>query len=309
MVDVGETLGRTYFQAAVRKGGEQPKPAKEYNPFVDTPNLFLEFARIVERKDSHQALGDWWDKYGLLGLTPRNPRYSEGTLRQGYQDQLLGLPLYRHDDRGGPADDFRYIYLLANEANKALTLYEASLNRDAAKLESLIFGEAGDGGLRDELKRKADASGGEWWVDVLATRALMQTVEYVRALVSVYAYPAIACPDERADGTSEKESPWTEKQLFQSWGARNLAGAMYMQFYWLITSASELSRCKHCKRIISFAPPIPAEWGQDTRKPRSDKEFCDRRCRQNYHYHHRVKPSRLKEGPDLTQGLGFAVSE
>ena len=81
---------------------------------------------------------------------------------------------------------------------------------------------------------------------------------------------------------------WAPEGMAPSLRPRNLLGAMYVQFYWLVASAGDLSRCKHCNRIISYASPIP---GSRDRKPRKDKEFCDKRCRQNYHYHNRIKPS------------------
>jgi hypothetical protein len=81
---------------------------------------------------------------------------------------------------------------------------------------------------------------------------------------------------------------WVRK-LTSTWRVRNLLGAMYLQFYSLITSTGALSRCKYCNRIISYAPPMPKS---ERRKPRNDKAFCDSRCRQNYHYHNRIKPNR-----------------
>jgi hypothetical protein len=47
---------------------------------------------------------------------------------------------------------------------------------------------------------------------------------------------------------------WVRK-LTSTWRVRNLLGAMYLQFYSLITSTGALSRCKYCNRIISYAPP------------------------------------------------------
>jgi hypothetical protein len=78
-------------------------------------------------------------------------------------------------------------------------------------------------------------------------------------------------------------------KLTGTWRVRNLLGAIYLQFFWLITSMSDLSRCTYCGRIISYAPPMPQS---GKRKPRKDKVFCDSRCRQNYHYHNRIKPAR-----------------
>ena len=105
--------------------------------------------------------------------------------------------------------------------------------------------------------------------------------------LAVFAYPAIS-----PTGSLHQQPLLTVDRLNASWGARNLLGAMYLQFFWLVTSAGELSRCKYCGRIISYAPPIPAGEDRKARKPRKDKEFCDSRCRQNYHYHNRIKPER-----------------
>src|SRR5215204_2569881 len=56
-----------YLQAA-NQGNyrEGPSPVHVYDPLTDTPRLFLDFARIVERKDPAQELLDWFHTYGLL---------------------------------------------------------------------------------------------------------------------------------------------------------------------------------------------------------------------------------------------------
>ena len=127
---------------------------------------------------------------------------------------------------------------------------------------------------------------GAAWIDVLVDRAMGQVWEHVMTL-AIFAYPAIS----PTDGPGIRPL-LTVDSLNASWGVRNLLGAMYLQFFWLVTSAGELSRCKYCGRIISYAPPVPVGEDRKARKPRKDKEFCDSRCRQSYHYHNRVKPSR-----------------
>jgi hypothetical protein len=116
--------------------------------------------------------------------------------------------------------------------------------------------------------------------------ALAEVWEQIGAL-TVFAYPVIS-----PTGDLRQQPLLTVDRLNASWGVRNLLGAMYLQFFWLVTSAGELARCKYCGRIISYAPPIPESEG---RKPRKDKEFCDSRCRQNNHYHKRIKPRRPGE--------------
>jgi hypothetical protein len=78
-----------------------------------------------------------------------------------------------------------------------------------------------------------------------------------------------------------------------SWRPRNLLGEMYLQMYHVMISSGKLSKCKYCGGIISYAPPVPGN--ATSRKPRKDKEFCDSRCRQNYHYDSRIKPERNSE--------------
>ena len=45
-----------------------------YDPLVDTPYLFLEFARLAERRNRDEAVWAWISHYGLPGLH-RNERY------------------------------------------------------------------------------------------------------------------------------------------------------------------------------------------------------------------------------------------
>jgi hypothetical protein len=80
--------------------------------------------------------------------------------------------------------------------------------------------------------------------------------------------------------------------LAATWWPRNLLGAMYLQMYWLMTSSGHLTRCKYCGRIISYVLPVPVGEEHKIRKPRKDKEFCNSRCRQNYHHHNWIKPAR-----------------
>ena len=149
--------------------------------------------------------------------------------------------------------------------------------------ERLWFEYAED--RRHGLVEKAEASGASW-TDVLVDSALHQVIEYTLGDLYIYAYPHIVYPDDEFI---------TVERLTRGWGARNLLGAMGLQFYWLITSAGELAHCQHCGRIISYALPIPSGENRRSRKPRTDKKFCDSRCRQNYHYHNRIKPERNSE--------------
>ena len=276
-----------YIQAARQGTREEPECVKVYDPLIDTPYLFLDFARVAERKDNpYLALMDWISEYGLLGYTPRNPQYSkESTLVEEWVDSFT--PPKRYDDKGGPWDTLYLIGAEAYQTNEALRLYEAALSYDEEKLEQAIFSEESPDWAakrRKSLKNRGAATGASW-VDVLVDEALTQTIEFTIHPIHNFAYPDIGFPPSFIG--SGREGPLlTIEGMTRGWQVRNLVGAMHLQFYWLITSGGDISRCKHCNRIISYAPPIP---GSDDRKPRRDKEFCDKRCRQNYHYHNRVK--------------------
>ena len=268
-----------YIQAVSRGSDSQSERVCAYNPLMETPYLFLEFARIVERKDPWQALQDWFQQYGLLGITA----YPDTEDREHWKG--IVFPRHYHDDRGGTWDRIEVIWELAYQANESLILYEAVLGRDEGKLEHALFSENDPKFAEDRwhvLEQRAQVSGLDW-TDILVDAGLWQVIEYALGDLYVYAYPDITFPDDYL----------TIDQLTRSWGARNLLGAMGLQWYWLITSAGELSRCKDCGNIISYAPPMPG--GDTDRKPRKDKEFCDSRCRQNYHYHNRIKPRRQSD--------------
>lgn len=275
-----EAIDSAYIQAVTQKRGQEPKPRKVYEPLTDTPYLFLEFARIAENKDPDSALDTFFHRYGLLGLTPRNPQYST-PLSPEYELISQIAPDRYHDDRGGQGDHLGLIWDLVFEASESLNCYEAALSRNEEKLERILLPEDGqEYALRRQqfLERQARIPGNNW-IDALVDGALSQTMEYVMGNVYAFAYPDITWDMDNMQLLRVDD-------LTRSWGARNLIGAMSLQFYWLITSTGDLSRCKYCGRIITYTPPFP---DSTTRKPREDKEFCNSRCRQNYHYHHRTK--------------------
>lgn len=129
-------------------------------------------------------------------------------------------------------------------------------------------------------------------VDYLAEVAIRIVVALVQDTLGSLVRPSFGTLAPHTPGTSR--SWWEPELLTRSWVPVNLLGAMYLQFYWMMTSFGDLSRCKSCGQIISHAPSTAGS-GQ-TRKPRSDKEFCNSRCRQNYHYQNRIKPAQQARG-------------
>ncbi len=309
--DIVEEDGRRpYFRASSYKGADM------YRPLVDTPYLFLEFARIAEQKEHRsEALIDWTSKYGLLGLSSQNPEWVVESLpRVDWPPDAdlhpeVTVPPLRYSYAGGPGDTFDAYLLEVAKTNKLLTLYEALLNQDSEGLEQCfaLHERCTPEDLREKWRSELERSKEENarykdgtivvmdilddvvvydsmpsdWNAFLTNRALIDIWWMVGSALSIFAYPSVT-----SQGGSGPLSP---DKLTSTWRARNLLGAIYLQFFWLITSASDLSRCKFCGRIISHAPSMP-ESGK--RKPRKDKKFCDSRCRQNYNYHNRIKSHR-----------------
>src|SRR5215208_3502024 len=70
---VDDEEGLPYIRASGSEGTGTPQTVRTYNPLVDTPYLFLDFARIAERKNPGEALSQWIDQYGLLGFAYSDP--------------------------------------------------------------------------------------------------------------------------------------------------------------------------------------------------------------------------------------------
>jgi hypothetical protein len=295
----------------------QDSNSRLYRPLVDTPYMFLEFARIAEHKeDPFTPLFDWIDKYGLLGLTRQNPDRTLDAVPQVRwvpdADWIpeVSLPPLRYANEGGVGDTFNAYKYEFSRANKLLTLYEAVLNRNIEGLARCFafhercspeaLRENWGGELAKHKEKNSTASEGVYvvreilddllvyealpdnWDAYLMDTALLDIWQGIGETLSTFSFPTITSTDG--------SGPLTPHKLTSTLKPRNLLGAMYLQFYWLVTSAAELSRCKQCGRIISHAasPPGMSEY----RKPRKDKEFCSRQCRQNHHYQTRVKPAR-----------------
>jgi hypothetical protein len=159
----------------------------------------------------------------------------------------------------------------------------------------------------EQLQLEISITGGDY-ADVLIDWIIsVHMLPDVQEVLKDYTFPCIAhrgsvegdsvIADWDAQGEKHvlrrqdpKSTLWAPDSLVRSLYPRNLLGAMYLQFYWLVTSAAELSRCLNCSRIIPHSPPMP-ESGR-VRKTYRNKKFCDERCKQNYHYHNVVKPKR-----------------
>ena len=265
-----------------------------YEPLIDTPYLFLDFARLFEQKDPEQALIRWILQYGLLGLCTRNPSKFEISL-SGYP---LGFAFDKeYSQRGGQQETLARVSNEARQANQVLTCYEAVLARDVEKLEQVASEDfAQIPWVAHYLyvhPQQYDESTGWAYIDALIDWILVvRVLTKVQEVLKAYTFPAIAHRSSLVSHTSV-DDPWAPDLVIRSFYPRNLLGAMYLQFYWLVTSAAELERCRHCGKLIPHDIPMPGSGKK--RKTHKNKKYCDERCRQNYHYHNVTKPRRNAE--------------
>jgi hypothetical protein len=285
----------TYFRAE-----DTGKVTRSYKPLEDSPSLFLEFARLAEQRNSAEALQEWISRRGLLGLHKRErPKDDEREPESGETSFRRERWWFENDEfteymhEGGSSESVHDIQGETISANHVLTNWEAFLSREPERAEHELLDHFPQ--HHSELKQR--------YISFLKSRARALGLTYkesllyhagfhaclgVQEVLEAFAYPYLAFdygnPYAPLLGTP---GPGLAAD---SWRPRNLLGAMYLQMYQVMISSGKLSQCKYCGRIISYAPPIPGS--ATSRKPRKDKDFCDSRCRQNYHYHNRIKPER-----------------
>jgi hypothetical protein len=284
----------TYMRAA-----DPSKVKATYKPLEDSPYLFLEFARLTEQKNLAEALTEWISRRGLLGLHKRErPKYNEMELVAGamsYRRERWGteddeFTEYMHE--GGFSERVSELHREARRANRVLTNWEAFLSGEPERAEHELLDHFPP--HYSEIKQRyiSFLKNRDWDLGLTYKQSLLYNVGLhaclgVQDVLEAFAYPYLAFdygnPLERLHGTPGPEL------AAGSWRPRNLLGAMYLQMYQVMISSGELSQCKYCGRTISYAPPLSES---TARKPRKDKEFCNSRCRQNYHYHNRIKSAR-----------------
>jgi hypothetical protein len=123
-------------------------------------------------------------------------------------------------------------------------MYEAALGRNAEKLEQTLLDEYPGPGEHKRGRRAA-----AWliakqrnvgWTELLADKAMWEVLQFVVHGVRAFAYPDVAFPSYFSAPHFKKLPFFTHERISRSWGARNLLGAIYLQFYWLVTSGEAI---------------------------------------------------------------------
>jgi len=190
-----------------------------YQPLVDTPDLFLKFARLHEAPNFGEAARQFCQRYGLL---------HERTQRQ---------------------QDLSSFYRSAKHAWIVLRLYEGILNGNAPAVESLVSQNLDeDSEFKNSFELYVlfpELSEEEKWLST----AISEVTWLVGVVVRDLCYPAL--------DFEELTIPLDYSKIRSTIGFRNLLGAMYLQMHWLLASGGNLVRCEHCRRVISLARPHP----------------------------------------------------
>jgi hypothetical protein len=229
---------------------------RRYAPFVETPHLFLTFARLADEEITREHWKDWTRRYGVLGLQRYDPRLKHGRWK------------------GGPAETFSAFKEEACEANETLKLYEAASNPDGPDVDYIKqFGEARgitfeDSSSRRPLNAGAFRQGAQYMVFARVRRKLREEC-----------YMDLDMTNDGAFGLSL--------------GFHSLLGAMYLQLAFLMRNTVGVRYCRapNCNKIISFDAPqetpeerlerlsrLSIKGRRKPQKRRSDKEFCDKAC-------------------------------
>ncbi len=270
------------------------RTTEEYSPLVSYHGLFLNFARLADGgKITRGAWLEWVESYGVLGLERDDmvryllKRYLERGL--GLEDLLGELDWldeqgeeykpHAGGTEGGPRESHAAFVREVHKARRLLRLYEAATakdgwGRDRPDVAVIERGAAEEGfTLRDTVPKEAKS-----W-------ALSWVGHVVQEVISEHCYPVL---HQRGD------------KICRGWGFHTLLGAMYLQMAWLMTATEEI-RCKWCGKVISFEQPELWDEGTMRRgyrkpyKPRADKEFCDRGCKDRWHYQNVTKPKKASE--------------
>src|SRR5919112_4694259 len=155
-----------------------------YDPLVDTPYLFLEFARLAERRNRDEAVWAWISRYGLLGLH-RDERYPRE------HDRVPSFPPTDYRSEGGPGETVAAFDEEVDRANRVLTLYEVALSKDREKLEqSWEIRSSSYSALegREYIRLIAESIGATYF-DALVHVATRQVLWEAWEVISEYSYP------------------------------------------------------------------------------------------------------------------------
>ena len=239
-----------------------------YRPLEGDRNLFLDFAELAEKERSPETALGWVREHGILGCRQTYAAGSGGM-------NVLGLTPYEMVE-----DIFREV----DRAAAVLSLYECVLDKNHERAEELVSGNPLVGLWWEEFEE--ESADGRYRGGVLGF-ALDAVVDQVNTTKNAFVSRKLSRPEGLADPARVEER----------WTFRNLLGAMYLQMYLLVADGERNStRCEKCGRLISLTDRTQSEKDPTrSRKVRSDKRFCSKKCWRQDYYERKEKDRRKAE--------------
>jgi hypothetical protein len=271
-----------YEISAKHLQGFERREWREYRPLEEKPDLFLEFARLYDKGFSTELILEWVRRHGKLGHN-RFPQPGAGN-----------------------RETARAFWGEVSWAAGVLAMYEVALNGNARKAKQLAqekfhflapeyMTRQIKGGVRSPTGNFKSPLSKETGDEAAEISGIVETHfdgDYLAYALDVATWAVESVVRESCYPTLRlnvglNELTHDPSRIAGGWGFKNLLGAIYLQMYWLMEAGANVTRCRYCGRIISFAAPRPGQ-----RKARSDKKYCNKSCRQNHDYDNRVKPQR-----------------
>lgn len=284
-----------------------------YRPLVDTPELFLEFARLADDEGLDTELGTdhnasvaltWAETYGVLGLTPIQ---GQEFLKPAFdlfhgEGQRLSMLDLRDSERpqvivaDGTAESLLTIAHITTQHTHGRRWNVQGGQGDTVEAFAL---EAWTASTALRLYEAATAEAGpkadiirHFWESVMPSsgstppaspaEAKTWALEWVKnatlSRIRGYVYPQLY----------EADQGFVQGMRFES-----LLDAIWLQMMWLLTAGNNVRRCKFrfCRKVIAFETPDQFEDpgtqknARRTYKTRVDKEHCDHLCVAKESYH------------------------
>lgn len=239
--------------------------SRVYEPLKEDPDLFLRFAQL-HKGDRHPAVAlGWTHAYAPLNCN-------------------LGIYLdrkrYQHMGGWDPREYVEDFFEEVDRAATILSIYEAVLDVDESKVRQLITEAASPFVRKLYMNYWTQYAASEEHNQDMMGFGLFALMAEVSRMVRTYAYQHLHIPEHLLDYTRAS-------RIRPGWGFDNLLGAMYLQMYWLLAAGDKgITRCKYCGELIFLNRRAPdTEGSSKPRKPRHDRQYCDKRCQQRHYYH------------------------
>jgi len=284
-----------------------------YRPLVDTPELFLDFARLADDKELDAELGTdknadialgWAQVYGVLGLTPtqsqelskpafdlfhgggeklsildpRDPERPQVVVADGTVEGVLKIADITTQQTHGHRRDVQGGH---KDTVEAFAL-EAWTAHTALRLYEAANADAGPktDTIRHFWKSMAPSSGSmpPASPEEAKTWAEEWIVNAMLSRIRGFVYPQ----------TYRADQGFVQGMRFES-----LLDAMWLQLLWLLTAGSHVRTCefRYCDKVITFEKPDQYEdpgTNKNARRKyrtRVDKYYCDHLCVAKESYH------------------------